>query len=94
MLVLRDEAVTLGIVAPSSTVYRVSAVDEAGRLIADPIQVRVSDGALFPIRLPAELPAYSVLRVTAVRGGSAAPRPMEVHLVHRDGALRVVGVVH
>jgi hypothetical protein len=95
LLVLRDEAVALGVVAASTTtVYRINLVDETGNLIAEPLRMRMTGGALFPVLLPADLPPYVVLRVTVTRGGKRSPRPMEVHLVHQGEALRVVGVVH
>jgi hypothetical protein len=54
----------------------------------------MSEGALFPVRLPESAPGYLVVRVRASRSGSDAPRAMEVHLVHEAKKWRVVGVVH
>ena len=94
VLVIRDEALTLGLVAAATTTYRVALIDDAGKPVAPPFEVRMTEGTLFPIQLPQALPPYAVVRVLAVRKGSPAPRAMEAHLVHKDGVVRVVGVVH
>jgi hypothetical protein len=93
-LVLRDEALSLGIVEAPSTRYAVELVDDAGRRLEEPLRIRMSEGALFPVRLPESAPGYLVVRVRASRSGSDAPRAMEVHLVHEAKKWRVVGVVH
>jgi hypothetical protein len=92
-LVLRDAAVSLGVVVATSSQYRVDMVDDAGRAIAEPRRIELSGGALFPVVLPENAPGYVVIRVRLYRSGRAAPRSMEVHLVHRPGSWRVVGVV-
>ena len=94
VLVIRDEALTLGLVAASTTTYRVALIDDAGKPVAPPFEVRMSEGTVFPVQLPQALPPYVVVRVLAVRRGSAAPRAMEAHLVDREGVVRLVGVVH
>jgi hypothetical protein len=97
-LVLRDEALSLGIADEAATWYRVEAVDETGRRVAADARFRISGGSLFPVRLPENPPPYVVLRVTAYRSGKALPRAMEVHLARKEKekeeTWRVVGVVH
>ncbi|MFT3773162.1 MAG: hypothetical protein QM820_47890 [Minicystis sp.] len=91
-VVLRDEALARGLTR-EATRYRIEVIDDSGARVADPVEP-AADGARITAPLPAKAPAYVVLRATALRGGRAAPRAMEVHLVRRDGAWRVVGVRH
>lgn len=93
-VVLRDEAIRQGAAEAPSTGYRVEIVDETGRPVAEPQWLGVSGGALFAVWLPEGAPAYVVMRVRASRSGRAAPRAMEVHVVHAGAVWRVVGVVH
>ena len=93
VLVLRDEAIALGINQAATTVYRVEALDDAGKPVAEPFKLGISGGSLIAVRLPERLPPYLVMRVTTVRKGDKSPRAMEVH-VRSGGTVRVVGVVH
>ncbi len=92
-LVLRDAALSLGMVVATSTQYRVEVVDQAGKPVGAGRRIEMSGGALFPVPLPEHAPGYLVLRVRLYRSGRAAPRSTEVHLVYREGGWRVVGVV-
>jgi hypothetical protein len=68
-------------------------VDPAGRPIVAPRRIEMSGGLLFPVPLPEPAPGYVVGRLRLYRSGRAAPRAMEVHLVHQGAAWKVVGVV-
>lgn len=93
-LVLRDEALSMGILDAPSTRYRIELMDENGKAVAPTARIRMSEGALFPIRLPETAPHYLVVRVRASRSRRDAPGAMEVHLTHEGPKWRVVGVVH
>jgi hypothetical protein len=97
-LVLRDEAISLGIGGAVPLGYDVEMVDDRGLRLVERRRMGVTDAAIFPVRLPDTAASYVVVRVRAYRAGGAPPRAMEVHLV-RGGlagpaAWRVVGVMH
>jgi hypothetical protein len=94
VLVLRDEALALGLGQAATTTYRVEMLHETGKPVAEPFKLGISGGSLFALRLPERPPPYLVLRVTTVRKRDKAPRAMEVHVRTDSAAVRVVGVVH
>jgi hypothetical protein len=103
VLVLRDEALALGISQAATTVYRIEPLDDAGKPVAEPFKLGISGGSLIAVRLPERMPPYLVMRVTTVRKGDKSPRAMEVHLRSgtpgagqpaAGGTVRVVGIVH
>jgi hypothetical protein len=94
VLILRDEATSLGVVDALTKLYEIELVDDTGHRLGDRQRLALSGGALFPVRLPEVAPGYVVVRVRASRETGVAPRAMEVHLVHAGPAWRVVGVMH
>jgi len=93
-VILRDEAVSAGLVTAAEAGYRVELLDDDGKPWAKPLRLERVGGALFPVRLAETAPGYVVLRVKSAHSGREAPRAMEVHLVHGGAAWRVVGIVH
>jgi hypothetical protein len=93
VLVVRDEAPALGLFEGAKT-FRTELADEAGRPVAEPSEVRMAGGTLFPVRLPWSAPEYVVVRVWAFRKGVTSPRAMEAHIVHRGDEWKLVGIVH
>jgi hypothetical protein len=93
-VVLRDEAVVRGFVAPEDARYRTELVDDLGNLVVGQGEI-APRGPRFAVPLPESAKGYVVLRVRSLRAGKEARRAMEVHLVQRDGgAWAAVGVRH
>jgi hypothetical protein len=96
-LLLRDQGRAFeGDAVP--TQYRVTIFDGEGRH-SKALSLAAEAGS--EVRVPLEVPStgsrdgYLRVEVLVVRGGREAPRPAEFHLrPGRDGALRLVGVVH
>lgn len=93
-IVLRDEAVRVGLATSASSRYEIAFVDDAGHTVESADDV-AGEGALVSVRFPkgAKDRHYLVLRVTSVRGGDRAPRAASFH-VALDPAPHVVGVRH
>jgi hypothetical protein len=92
-VVLRDEAIRRGFAVAATTRYELEIEGDDGARLAGPATLAAAS-ARFVVTLPASLPPYAVLRVTAARDGRAAPRALEVHVVRRASGWAVVGVRH
>jgi hypothetical protein len=91
-VLLRDEAVQRGFASAAASRYRVDIVDDRGERL---FRAEVAPGGpRFAVPMPARAPDYAVLRITAVRDGKDAPRPMEAHLRRRAGGWALAGVRH
>lgn len=90
---LRDEAAARGFAIAATTRYEVTILDERGTAV-NALRAAAPREPRFAVVLPRETPAYAILRITAVRDGRAAPRPMEVHVVRRARGWAIVGVRH
>lgn len=95
-LVLLDRAIAFGSASPSTGRYELALLDAEGNELRPPVEVRGA-GPHVLLPLPTEgWPAgeYRIARVVAIRSERRAPRPLEVHLIRRGGALRILGVRH
>lgn len=94
-LVMEDAAQRLGLADPTTTTLRAELVGRDGVVLArSEAAPREGGRAVLAIPEAAREGGYVVVQATVLRGGRAAPRPMEVHLVVDGGRLRVVGVRH
>lgn len=92
-LVLRDEAVALGLEPRGATVHVVAYLDEHGDELLPTVSIRPTSPS-FSVELPWRLRGYVIVRVLALRGGTTGSRPMEVHVVRDQSGTRVVGIRH
>jgi hypothetical protein len=93
-LVLRDEALRLGLKPEERRRYLVERLDGEGRALA-PEELVTAEGSLVRVEVPrTDVPDdYLVVRVAVVRDGRAGA-PLTVHLRAERGFLEVLGVRH
>jgi len=96
-LMLRDEAIALGIASSNVTDYRIEFLKTGGSSAADALDMHPTGGTLDIVLPDNALQAaqeYLVIQVSARRSGRALPRTFELHLKIVGGKLVVLGIRH
>jgi hypothetical protein len=96
-LLLRDEAVALGVAQSNFTDYRIEFLTSQGGAAADAILMHPTGGTLELVLPDGAVEAardYVVVQIAARRGGRGLPRTFELHLKIVGGKLVVLGIRH